>query len=147
MRRAWWAFCLVVLSINCISSRLTSHISHEYNEKCGTDWPLARWPLPIRTSWRTHRWPRCFKLRHSVILFALPRQIYTVSTGDDLLPRITWATSSRTVWPSSQVGHMKRARHVDPLLVWCWATVAGGGPTSNRQWANVLWVSWHKLTY
>ena len=33
--------------------------------------------------------------------------------------------------------HSQRARDVDPMLVYCWATVVDGGPTISQHWVNV----------
>ena len=29
-----------------------------------------------------------------------------------------------------------------PMLVWCWASVKEGGPTSNQHWVDVNWCCW-----
>ena len=34
----------------------------------------------------------------------------------------------------------KTTRDVDPVLFWCWASVADGGPTSNQHRVNVTWL-------
>ena len=38
---------------------------------------------------------------------------------------------------SIKAGTSQQTRDVDVMLVWCWASVADGGPTLNQHWHNV----------
>ena len=52
--------------------------------------------------------------------------------------------SIRTTPHGGRRGPHHLTRYVDPALVWCWASVADGGPTLNHRWVNyrVCWKFW-----
>ena len=68
--------------------------------------------------------------KESFTTYGLHSMNYKMREINSVSPRNAQISSE---WPSTHI------QDADPILIWCWASVVEGGPTSNQYWANVLY--------
>ena len=129
---AFWLSIVVVWDMSCYWHCFT-FLCFSLSRTTWRPTPCSRRTVSVRSSsWRLSSTTCC---RRGACLYRVPGP----NPGSP-----PWVCC--TQWAAWTVPKVRLTRRIQPMLVYCWATVEDGGPTLSRHWDGLMsWTTWTVL--